>query len=130
MPQFNLAKLNPAKSQDIAKKIFSLHNILYTVAKTFHEQTLSFAAEDQTEKRVNCCSMAPGFAESRDNRPHRTWWPRCFVCNWFCDLFCIQAFLPQACTDCSCGSDNFGNTFAGCHAVCCNDRCFATAGRP
>src|ERR1700722_10463918 len=70
--------------------------MLYTFAKTFHEQTLSFAAENPNQELVQWCSAAPEFVEDFSDWSSRS---RCAYGaggDWICCRLHFQTFDSQA----------------------------------
>src|SRR6476660_9109118 len=75
----------------LSRNIFKVHKMLYTFEKTFHEQTLSFAAENPGEKSVERCSPAPEFVEAFDHWSSRTVWTCRVNCGRACRFLYFQA---------------------------------------
>ena len=113
----------------LARIMIAFHNMLYTFAKTFHEQTLSFAAQDPKQKPVERCSPAAEFVEDRRDGDSCSLWARCPGGHRLCclpdlqtheretesgfDNFCFSLSFTcgharrsvQGCPDAACGSE-------------------------
>jgi hypothetical protein len=70
--------------------------MLYTLEKTFHEQTLSFAAQDPNEKLVERCSPTSEFLEDIGDWYPCSLWGRCAGGDRILRLLDLQAYEGEA----------------------------------
>jgi hypothetical protein len=83
--------------------------MLYTFEKTFHEQTLSFAAQDPNEKLVERCSPTSEFLEDIGDWYPCSLWGRCSGGDRILCLFDLQAYAGEAQSGCGRFSDTCSN---------------------
>jgi hypothetical protein len=87
--------------------------MLYTFAKTVHEQTLSSAAENPSEKPIERCSPASEFVQNFSNWYPRSVRARCAGGDRICRPPHFQALNSEAESGCVCSFFPCGNAVAG-----------------